>query len=245
MRKKTILSLLMGILLVNVVSAANVVSSVAGGLGDKIFSGILWFGLAMMVVVGIGSIFVFIIWKRRFNITVKIISKRAKDKNNILFDKAAIIVDRNDKSKYFHVLKTNVKLPVPDFNVLQNSSDGDYIELYRSSEDRFYFLTPSKVSEKILRKEGGMVVPMRDQSSIGIVPEMDFWTTKRKHLNKGMFVTENMWMKILPYVPHIISGVLVIFILWILMSHLPGILQQLSELTTKLNQQQTAQVVTG
>jgi hypothetical protein len=50
-----------------------------------------------------------------------------------------------------------------------------------------------------------------------------------------MFSSESILMKLLPYLPAIIGGVITIFILYVLMAHLPGILQQLGDLVSKLN----------
>jgi len=49
-----------------------------------------------------------------------------------------------------------------------------------------------------------------------------------------MFDVDSLLMKILPYIPHIMGGVILIFILYILMDSLPGILSELSKLTKEL-----------
>jgi len=243
---KKILSLLFGILGINLVVAQSPFAEVGGQLTDRLFSGILWFGLAMIIISIIGFLmWWFLIYKRKFNIEVKMYSKRAGDRNSILFDTAAILKDRKDKSKYFSLWKAKVKLPVPDFNILQSTERGDYLEIYRAGEDRFYFLLPPKIDQKYLVRGDGKIVPIAQHATKLVDPDMAFWATKRKHLNKSMFDPENIWMKVLPYIPHIISGVLIIFILWILMGSLPEILNQLRELTNALAQSQRAEVTTG
>lgn len=225
---------------------ANVFGEVARRLIGKIFEGILWFGIAIVIItVLIFVMWFFLVYKRKFNIDVKIISKRAGDKNNILFDKAAILRDRKTQTKYFSLWNTRAKLPVPDFNILQKTDKGDYIELFRSGEDNFYYLLPPKIDRKYLIKDGGRIVPMSNQSSKMIDPDLAFWAIKRKSMNKGMFDPEKLWMKILPYIPHIVSGVLIIFILWILMSHLPAILSELRDLAETLRSTTGAVVTTG
>jgi hypothetical protein len=223
----------------------NVFGDVAGKFADKIFSGILWFGIAIFIIgVLCFCMWWFLIYKKKFNIDVKIISERAEDQNRILFDKAAILSSRKDGTKYFKLWKTNIELPAPRFNIMQSTGSGDYIELYRTAEDVFYFLTPPGINKKYVIRGDGKMYPMAGQEVKQIDPDMAFWAAKRKGQNKGMFDTEKLWMKILPYIPHIITGVLVVFILYILMSHLPGILSQLSELARSMNEANQAQVTT-
>ena len=228
------------------VSAASPFTEVGGQLLDRITSGILVFGLVIFIISVIGWLmWWFLIYRRKFNIDVKIISKRAQDKHNILFDQAAIIYDKKDGSNYFSLWKLKKNFTVPDFNILQTTSTGDYFEMYRTGEDTFYFLLPPKIDKKYLIKSDGKIVPIAEQSSRLIDPDLAFWAAKRKSLNRSMFDPEKLWMKILPYIPHIVSGVLVIFILWILMSRLPQILAELRTLAAAINQRTVADVTTG
>ena len=214
---------------------ANPFSEVGTQFAGKLFSGILWFGIAIIIIAVLGgTMWYFFIYKRKFNIDVKIISKRAQDKNVILFDKAAIMTDRKDGSKFFSLWYTKVKLPVPNFNILQNSEKGDYIELFRSGQNNFFYLLPPNIDRKFIIKDGDRIVPMSEQSTKRVDADMEFWNVKRKTMNKGMFDPESMWMKIIPLLPSILGGVFVVFILWILMDKLPGILAEMQELATIL-----------
>lgn len=210
---------------------ATAFDAIAGQFVEKIFSGILWFGISVIII----AILIFLMWwfliyKKKFNIDVKIISERAEDQNKIIFDKAAILTSRKDHSKYFRLWNTKIELPSPRFNIMQSTASGDYIELYRTSEDVFYYLTPPQIDKRYVIRGDGQLYPMASQGVRQIDPDMAFWATKRKSQNKGMFDTEKLWMKVLPYIPHIISGVLVVFILYILMSYLPSILASLDNL---------------
>ena len=213
---------------------------------SKIFGGILIFGLVAIVVgVLIGLIWYFVIYKKKFNISVKVISERAEDKCNLFFDKAAILKSRKTGETYLRLWETKVELLAPKYNIFQVTDKGDYFELYRTAEGMFYYLTPSKISKKYIIRTDGKVHLMANQTNISIDQDMEFWKAKRKTANKGMFSTESVWMKLLPYIPAILGGMITIFILYILMSHLPAILSQLTELAKTLNEQSRAIVTTG
>ena len=140
--------------------ANDLVGQVAGQLGGKMFSSILWLGTALIVgLFVVGLMYYFLIYRRKFDIRVKVISERAGDKNKVFFDKAAIITERQSKTKFFRIWGLKVDLPVPKFNVIQSVGEGrgvvDYLELYRKSEEDFYFLTPSKISgTQIIKADG-------------------------------------------------------------------------------------------
>ena len=217
---------------------------IGGQLVSRIFSGILWFGIAA-VVIGILSFLMwyFLIHRKKFDIEVKIKSVRAEDKHSIIFDKAAILVDRKTKTPFFRIWGLRREFPVPKFNVLQSSNKGDFLEMYRVGEDEFYFLSPSKIDKTRIIRADGKFYALGHQSQIIVDPEMAFWAAKRKEHNRKMFDVDSWLMKILPYLPHIIGGVILIFVLYILMDHLPAILGQLEKLVESMNQLQRGQVV--
>lgn len=224
----------------------SVFTEVGEGLVERLFSGILWFGIAFIIVVAlVGVIYFFFVYKRKFDIKVKVISERADDKNKIIFDKAAILIDRETKVKYFKLWNLNLELTLPKFNVLQSSSEGDYLELYRPSEEELYFLTPSKIDKRFIIKSDGTKQPMALQEHKIIDTDISYWNVKRKASNKKMFDTESLLMKLLPYMPHMIGGVITIFVLYILMDTLPTILSELRTLVSELNSLKGASVKTG
>ena len=213
----------------------NIMGEVGGQLLETVFSGILWFGIAILIIGVVGFLgWFFLVHKRRFSILVKVTSERANDKNRIIFDKAAILVDRKDKSKFFRLWGLKLDLPAPRFNVLQSTSKGDYLELYRTSEDTIYYLTSSVIDKtKIIRGDGKSYL-LASQKNKQIDPDMAFWGTRRMMENKKMFDTESLLMKLLPFLPQILGGMFMIFILYIFLDHLPGILGQISELSKDL-----------
>lgn len=224
--------------------AEGIIGEIGGQLVGRIFSGILWFGVAALIVAVVGFfLYYFFIYQRKFDIKIKIKSERAEDNYSIIFDKAAILKEFKTKLPYLRVWGLKRDFPVGKYNVLQKTNEGDYIEILRKGEDEFYFLTPSKIIKTEFIKADGKVYPIAEQSQMMIDPEIAFWMAKRKEDNKKMFDTEKLWMKIIPYIPHIVTGVLVIFILYILMDSLPTILQNLNQLVESLNQARAAEVI--
>lgn len=212
----------------------------------KMFSGILWVGLAVLVIGVLGGVgYYLVIYKRKFDINVTIHSERADDNENIIFDKAAILRDRKTKADFFRLLNSKVDLPCPPFNVMQKTNKGDYIELRRTTQNHFFFLTPKRIIKSQIIKADGKVYPVSSQQANMIDPDMNYWAAKRKGQNNKMFDPENLLMKILPFIPIILGGAIMIFILYILMQYLPSLLSELTKLAEALNKQQTAVVTTG
>ena len=225
---------------------SGLMSSITETLVNKVFSSILWFGLILFAIGVIGFLmYWFLIYKRKFNIKVKIISARANDRDYTLFDKAAILTDRKTRTKYFRIWGLKIDLPAPEFNVLQNTSEGDYIELYRASEDALYFLTPPIIDKKKVIKSDGREYLIAAQKLKQIDADMSFWAAKRKDSNKKMFDPESILMKLLPYIPLILGGAFMVFMLYILLSYMPEILNELRELISALNTKNTAEITTG
>jgi len=226
--------------------AEGLFGEVASQLTSRIFGSILWFGIAA-VAIGIVSFLMwfFLIYRKKFDIEVRIKSNRAEDKYSCIVDKSAILKDRKTKTPFYRVWGLRRDFPTPKYDVLQSSNKGDFIEMYREGEDEFYFLLPPKIDKKRILKADGRFYAIGDQSQTLFDPEMAFWNIKRKQHNKGMFSVEQWYMKLLPYFPHIIGGVILIFILYILMDHLPGILSQLERLVAAMNEMQRGQVVSA
>jgi hypothetical protein len=216
--------------------SASAIQEVGSKVVSTIFSGILWFGVVIIILGIVGFTgWWFLVYKKKFDISVKITSERAEDKSSIFFDKAAILVDKKSGGKFLRLWDLKYEIPAPKFNIFQITNRGDYLELCRTAENKFYYLTPPKINKKYVLKSDGKYYLMADQSKLMVDTNDEFWRAKRKEQNKGMFSTESILMKLLPYLPAIIGGVITIFILYVLMSHLPGILAALSDLVSKLN----------
>jgi len=226
--------------------ADNPFSDVGSELVSKILGSILWVGIGFILMCAVAfAMWFFFVHKKKFDINVKIQSNRSEDKDSVIFDKAAILKDRQTQTPYFRVWGLRRDFTVPKFNVLQRTNKGDYIEMYRNGEEEFYFLTPPKIDKAKIINEDGNLIAVANQEQTLVDPGMAFWAQKRKSQNKKLFSVEQWYMKLLPFIPQIIGGVLMIFILYILMDHLPGILSQLSELVRQMAQMQRAEVIVG
>ena len=219
---------------------------IGGQIVGKLFGGVLWFGIAIIIIGILGFVmYYFLVYKRKFDIKVKIQSQRAADKHAVIFDKAAILLDWKTKAPYFKIWGLKREFPVPKYNVLQSSNEGDYLEMYRESEDSFYFLFPPRIDRKRIIRSDGKAYAFSGQDQTAFDPELSHWIVSRIDQNKNMFDVGKVWMKLLPYIPHIVGGVLTIFILYILLDHLPTILSALQNLAVEMNKMQTANIKTG
>jgi len=208
-------------------------NAITSELFGRVFGSIFYFGIVLLIISLLGGLmWYFLHWRKKFDIMVKIRSERARDPA-VYFDLAAIIYDRQTKTKYFRLLDTKVDLCVPPFNVLQKTNKGDYLEIYRKSEDDFKFLTPGKIDKnRIIRADGKIYsIASTDQKQI----EGDiYWYISRKDKMKKLFDSESLISKIIPWVPQILGGIFMIFILYILMDKLPAILSEMKSLTSEL-----------
>jgi len=221
----------------------GVFGQIASGLFEKVFSGVLWFGIAI-IIIGVlsGVIWYFFVYKKKFDIKVIIKSNRASDRYGTIFDKAAILTDRKTKTPYLRVWGLQRDFPIPKFDELQKTNEGDLLEMFRKSENEFLFLRPSVINKQRVIRADGKTYAIAEQGQTMVDPEMGFWAAKRKDLNKKMFSPESILMKVLPYLPSIFGGVITIFILYILLDHLPTILASLKELVDSMNTLQQGSV---
>ena len=230
--------------------AENTFSDVGGKLFEKVFSGIIWFGVGLVILIAVGfTMWYFLLYKKKFDIKVKVISERAGAQNVEMEDKGAILTDRKTKTPYLRVWTLHRDFPVPKYNVMRKLFEGrkerDYLEIYRRGQNEFYFLLPPTIINTKILKADGKLIPLSEQKQIMFDPEMAFWAVKRKTLNKKMLNTEGLLFKLLPYIGIMMGGVILIFILYILLDHLPGILTELRSLVAEMRTYSRAEVITG
>lgn len=225
---------------------ADPFSEVGSQVVGKLFSNVVWLFVVLLIFAVIGILmWYFIIYQRKFDIKIKVTSNRADGNDQIMFDKGAFLTERKTGTPYLRIWKMKKDLPIPKYEIIQKTSDGDYIEIYRKSENEFYFLQPSTINKDVVIKNNGKEETLASQETKMVDPEMAFWAVKRKQLNKKMFDTESLAMKLIPFLPQILGGVFMIFILYILLDHLPGILAQLEKLYQANNALCRAELVTG
>lgn len=216
--------------------------------GSRMIQGVLggttWV-VVLILVVGVvgGIVYYFVGYRRKFDILVKIISERASDPR-IFFDKGAILIDRKKGTKYLKLLSTKVELNVPPFKIIEATNKGDYIELWRKSQDEFVYLTKPIIDKtKVIRADGRLYpvsTPLQRHHEGDL-----YWVIKRKEDNKQLLTAEALWAKLLAWAPQIIGGIIVMLMLWITLSKLPGLIDQLTTLTREITSLKGADIITG
>ena len=216
-------------------TADSIVSELSGWAGG-------FFEGSALVVVGIivffvvfGLIYFFFIYRRKFDILVKVLSERASDQR-VIWDKAAILTDRKTKKKYFRLWTLRYELPVPPFRVLQNTNKGDYLEIWRKSQDEFCYITSPTIDKTSVIRSDGRIYPIAQTKQRHFEADLE-WTARRREETKALLNPTIIWMTLMQYAPQIVSSVFLLIILYIFMDRLPGLIDQLTKLATTLNTQ--------
>ena len=195
-------------------------SSLDGIIGG-VFSGTL--GIALIIILflvgfGIaGGIFAWIKYRRKFDITVKIISRRAGE-NKVYFDKGAILSDKKTKQSYLKLYTSKLEIELPPFNIFYNTNKGDYVEMLRKSDRDIRFLTPARIDKEYIIKKDGKRIPMADVQQREIENDLS-WIVDRLTQNKKIIDPESLLMKLLAYAPQIISAIITMMIVWIVFKY--------------------------
>lgn len=217
--------------------AENPFESVGGAALDQIFSGVMWLAVALFAVIAIGGVMWYWFgYKRKFDIMVKIRSERAGEPS-IVSGVGAIFHDRKTNSKYFKIIAGQIKveLPVPPFTIMQKDNRGrDVLELWRKSEDEFHYLTPGVIDSTEMVRQDGKVFPLSTVKQKTVEGDIAYWNVKRKRDYKGIFNQETIWMKMLPWIPQMVGGIFIIFVIWILADKMPNLINELTTLTREL-----------
>lgn len=222
---------------------ANPIGETAGRLVGDIGSGFLIaFAVILLLAVTIGIIWFFAVYKRKFDIIIKISSKRAGGKYNVFFDRGAILTDRKSKLTYLRLWSLKIDLPLPKFELMQSTNKGDYIELYREGEKLFYYLTPPKVNQTKILKQDGKIYRITDQESFRIDNDMISWLVDTQDKINKMFTPGGIMDKLIPYLPQILGGMVMIFILWVVLDKIPDVINQLTTLTDAIRELKVANI---
>ena len=117
-------------------AADDLFNEVGGRLVETIFSGIIWFGIAIIIIIILGfTMWYFLLYKKKFDIKVKVISERAGNNNVEIYDKGAILTDPTTKTPYLRIWGLKRDFPVPKYDVMRkiydNGKEKDYVEVYR------------------------------------------------------------------------------------------------------------------
>lgn len=220
------------------------IGEITGGL----FSGTL--GIMVIIILflvgfGIaGGIFMWVKYRKKFDIRAKIISRRAGE-NKVYFDKGAILTDRKTKQAYFKLYKSGIEIELPPFNIFYNTNEGDYVELLRKSDRDICFLTPPRIDKEYIIKKDGKKFPIVELQQREIENDIA-WIIDRQSQNKKIIDPESLIMKLLAYAPQIISAVISMMILWMVFRYAPDLLSAMesyAETIKEGNKPETVEVI--
>jgi hypothetical protein len=203
-----------------------------GGVVDSIFGGtftVLIWVIIGLVVVGVagGFGYYFFRYRKKFDITVKVISRRAGE-NKVYFDKGAVFKDKKNSTTYMKLFNTKVQLEMPKFNILYSTNKGDYAEILRESEMGFRFLMPPVIDKKSIVKYDGKLYPITSIQQRQIESDIT-WILERQKVNKNMINPQGMLMKLLEFAPQIISMGFSFIMLWIVFRYAPDLLNAMNQ----------------
>jgi len=224
---------------------ADVGSTLSGifeGFVGGTFSLIFWTGLIFLIffIVGI-SLWYFGYYRRKFDIVVKVTSKRSGD-NKEFFDTAGIFFDRKENKRFLRLKQTKIALELPKFEIFRKTNWGDYCEVLRTSEREFRYLTPPKIDEKFIIKADKKLYPMATMGNKQIESDIT-WVLNRERDNKKIIDPESIILKLLAYAPQIFALVMLFLILWVTFDKVPEWLDALEKFTRALNAAGQPQIV--
>jgi hypothetical protein len=213
---------------------ANPLSEVAGSLFGGAWSGLFWVLVFLGIAGGMfGTIYYLFFYRKKFDIMIEVKSERSQDPK-LYFDKGGIFYDKKDKTKYLKLLATKVSLEMPPFKIMQHTNRGDFIRIWRKSEDEFLFLTPGKINREQVIRANGRLYRIAETEHRQMEADA-YWYITRKDKVKKLLDPESLLMKLLPYIPHIVGGMFLVFIIYIVMGKLPGMIDQITELARVIN----------
>lgn len=223
---------------------ASALKEVGGKLFGNVTAGLLFAVIGIIIFGIIIYLFWYFGWyKKKFDILIKVTSKRAGDAR-VFFDWAAILNDRKNKTKYVRLLKTKVELPIPPFKVLQQTNMGDYGELERTSEDTFRWLTSSVIDREYVIRLDGKRYPVASTKLIPLEQDV-YWILKRKENVKNLLDPESIMTKLIQLLPVIVPAFIMLLLTWVFFDKFPEVLRTAKELITATSSTAATTSATG
>lgn len=218
------------------------ITSVFSGLISGGAMMVFWIFLVVICLSIIGGIvWYFGIYRRNFDIMVKIISKRSGE-NREIFDKAGIFHDKKNNTRYLRLLKTRIELELPKFDIMRHTNWGDYVEVLRVSERGFRFLTPPIIDKDYFINVDGRKTPMAEMKHRQIEMDITFILEREKR-NKKIIDPEGLFIKILDHLPSIMSGIMSLFIIYFMFKYAPQWLDSMKQFVDSINAANAPQIV--
>jgi hypothetical protein len=205
----------------------------------------------MLIILGVflvffivgGLIWYYFVHRKKFDITVKIVSERTGDAR-VFFDMAAVIYDRKNKEYLLKLRNLRKEIELPSFRFITHTNKGDYIELLRRSERDFTFLTPVKIDKEYILRRNGKLFPIANLKQRQIESDIS-WILEREKKNKSIISPESVLMKLLEYTPQIISVVFSLFTLWMIFKYAPQVLDAFQRLAETINENNEPTIIGG
>lgn len=218
------------------------IGDVVGGFFGGTFTIIVWVFLGfLMVVVGGGIAWYYFGYRKKFDITVKIISRRSGE-DRIYFDKGAILRDKRNNTDYLKLWNSKVELELPKFKIMHHTNKGDYLEVLRESEKGFRFLTPPKVDDEYLIRSNGKLYPIAKLKQYQIENDLT-WILERQKANKSIINPESILMRLLEYAPQILSMAFSFIIIWIVFRYAPELLGAMNDILSQMKESNEVEVI--
>ena len=222
-------------------------NALTGVVGD-IFSSTVTFSLVIAVILVIfglvgGLVYYFFVYKKKFDIKCKIISTRAGE-DKVYFDYAGILHNKKSNVSFLKLWNTKVKLELPRFDIFYHTNEGDYCEIERYSQRGFRFLTPSRIEKSYIVKKDGKLYPVSDLKQYPIEADIT-WILQREKENKKIIDPESFLMKLLSYMPQIVSGALMFMMLFVIFKYMPDMFRTMKEIITDLKKQTEPAIIEG
>jgi len=192
--------------------------------------------IAIIFATGLIALAIWVRHRRQYDIIAEILSERENGQKKVIFDKAAIIKDKKTGKRYFRLLRINEEYPVPPYNVLVPTDKGDMVRIWRKSDAEFVFLTQPSINEKYIVKHDGKEYRIGNENFRQLEGDVLNWLIKKRESNKTLFDREGLLMKLVPYIPHILALVGLIFVLYLILDTTPTILGQMNELAKTLTE---------
>lgn len=224
-----------------------------GDLASNLISGAIMVFLVLICGAVIVSVLMYVRYLRQFNVRVEIKSLRGSGTQGepiykIVSDKGGMILNKKDKRHYFRLLKERIELPPPPLDCMELQANGtNQIKILQKSQDEYYYLLPEKIELKKIVK-GGKLVLLAEAHLNVVEGDISYWNVLRKRDNRKLFDTENLLLKILPYVGIFLMFITVIFLTYMITDHwgtFSDAAASLAEAAKALERASTATVITS
>lgn len=213
-------------------------------IGARVLEGLIGGTITVLLILLIGGfvggLLLYLRYRSKFDFKVRIESKRGSGTDgkpiyDIFYDKGGIIFKKKDKRKFFRILREKVDLPVPPQGCWRRLVNGKIEVGYLKENPNTYLPIISEIVERGYSLDNDGKTQFTKRRAKIIEDDVDFWGIQRKKDNKQLFDLESTFMKLVPYIPPLIIGIIMVFALYILLDKLPAIISVIQQVASELN----------